>query len=152
MRHNLLTTLILLLFAPYVMSQADQEFTVTDLPDSLKSKANIVVLAKYRRYRGPCMPVRMKGGKMGRRWRMYYGFGIEQVLKGKVTPGIVKINTYSLPKNEANIVSKFEGYQMYWVFINPSEQTRKAFTEKYIRLNHSVTPEEVVAILPAKTE
>jgi len=152
MSQKLFVILILLLFAPCVMSQINKEFTAVDLPNSLKSKAGIIVLTKYRSYRGPCVPVRMKEGKMGRRWRIYYGFEVQQVLERQVTKGIMKINTQNLPQDEEVIASKFKLSQMYWVFINPSEQTRKAFSEKYLPMDHSVTPTEIVAILPAKTE
>ncbi|OJJ22420.1 hypothetical protein BKI52_06990 [marine bacterium AO1-C] len=146
-----LIILTLTLLAPGVMSQAAHEFAVTDLPDSLKSKAEIVVLTKYQSYRGPCIPVRMKGGKRGRRWSRYYAFGVQQRLKGTVTPPNFRINTYSLPKNHSLMVSKVESQQHYWVFINPNEQTRKVFSERYPR-RHAVTQAEIVAILPAKTE
>lgn len=152
MRVCLRVLLISLLFTSVAMSQADHKFTQADLPDSLTNKAEIVFLATYRRYRGPCTPVRMKGGKMGRRWRMYYGFGIQKRLKGKVVPDIVTINTYQLPKNHPINSNSYTRYQDYWVFINPSERTQKAFAEKYTQLSHTVSLGEIVAILPAKKE
>lgn len=152
MRVCLRVLLISLLFTSVAMSQVDNKFTQADLPDSLTAKAEIIFLAKYRRYRGPCTPVRMKGGKMGRRWRVYYGFGIQKKLKGEIVPDIVQISTHHLPKSHPINSNSYTRYQDYWVFINPSERTQKAFAEKYSQLSHTVLLEEIVAILPAKTE
>ncbi len=149
---RLIPLFFFILLPPVAMSQVVHQFTMSDLPDSLTTRAEIVVLAKYRSFRGPCVPARMKGGKMGRRWSLHFGFRVQKVQKGEVNCGVIKINTYQLPQEHSTVYSKPNRNQYYWVLINPTKPTRKVFAEQYPRLNHSVTLAELVAILPAKKE
>lgn len=131
-------------------SMAQVRLSFQQLPVPLKNQSTLIVLGKYKRFRGPCHPMRMKGGKMGRRWSMYFGFRVEKIAKGNMKLPLINLNKYSLPTDQAHIFRDFKTYQYYWLLLRPSEQTQKMLDKNYIVLRHKVSAKEVVAIYPAK--
>jgi hypothetical protein len=131
-------------------SIAQVRLSFQQLPVQLKNQSTLIVLGKYKRFRGPCYPMRMKEGKMGRRWSMYFGFSVKRIAKGNMKLPLIRLSKYDLPTNQANVFRDFKTYQYYWLLLRPSEQTQKLLDKNYIVLRHRVSAKEVVAIYPAE--
>lgn len=151
MKTKLLGILVLWLLLS-TSSMAQVRLSFHQLPAKLKDKATLIVLGRYQRFRGPCYPMRMKGGKMGRRWSMYFGFSVKKIAKGKMKLPLVNLSEYDLPANQAHIFRKFKTFEYYWLLLRPSERTQEMLNKDYIVLRHKVSAAEVVGIYPAKKE
>lgn len=138
---------VLCFFSLNAMSQTS--FTYDQLPTALKEKASVVFLGKYERFRGPCMPFRMKNGKRGRRWRSHQGFYVEELKKGTMKANVIQVNTLTLPKDQTKVAQKLELYGYYWLLLKPGAQSKKRLAERRGQLNYIMPSGEVLAILPA---
>ncbi|WP_299462487.1 hypothetical protein [uncultured Microscilla sp.] len=142
--------LLVLCLLVHCQSMGQVRLNFDQIPAHFKAKAPVIVLGRYQRFRGPCRPAHLKGGKMGRRWQMHEGFDIVKAYKGNIKLPLVKINRYSLPKSQPHICRDLKVYRYYWVLIRPADNTQKAFSKEHTILPYLVSFKEIVAIYPAK--
>ena len=116
---------------------AQSPLSYNEIADSLKNKAEIIFLGKYRNYRGAGF--RSQGRHIH---RLHDGFEVVEVLKGE-------LNSQNVPKGG---LKYYKTYQYYWVLLTPSQNTSRLLLQKIIDPAKRINEEEVIAILPAKTE
>lgn len=139
-----------LLFTANAMSQPT--ISLDELPASLKTQATVIVLAKYKSYRGSCTPYRTKEGKTGRRWRIYYGFETNKVIKGQIKPGILQIHPHNLPKNTPYLSIPLQNNRYYWVLLAPTTRRQAILISKNTGFGNTISAKEIVAIMPVKND
>ena len=117
--------------------QAQSPLHYSEIPDTLKAKASVVFLGKYRSYR--------VGGFLhnGRnRHRISHGFEVTKVLKGQVKS-----------QNVPRLGQKYyKVYHYYWILLSPSQKTQGLLLQELIDPKKMIVEEGVLAILPDKID
>ncbi|OJJ22419.1 hypothetical protein BKI52_06985 [marine bacterium AO1-C] len=118
-------------------THAQKTLHYDDIADSLKNKAEIIFLGKYKGYRGAGF--RSHGRNIH---RLHHGFEVVKVMKGD-------LKTKNVPRGG---LKYYKTYQYYWVLLSPSQSMRQLLSQKLIDPAKWIKEENFVAILPAKAE
>jgi len=130
-------TLLLFVIIGNMTVHAQTPLDYGEITDSLKNKAEVIFLGKYKSYRGAGF--RSQGRNIH---RLHFGFEVVKVMKGE-------INTQNMPKGG---LKYYKTSQYYWILLTPSQNTKRLLLQKMIDPAKLINEEEVIAILSAKTE
>jgi hypothetical protein len=116
------------------------------IPEQIRERATVVILARYARGRTPCM-IRPDGTRV---WAVDSSFEIRSVLKGQVGAKSIRINASMLPNN-AYVARELELKREYLVLLKPAAEKMKAVKSREgIGFWDALRDEEIIAIVETK--